>query len=170
MLANVEPLVTDTKTELPTVSYDAKNREIKVTLICSARIGGYKIHCPMIALPGPVGSEWTVIWTLVADSGVSSATFNEGWIIAPWAFGEPLPDGVQRLDSGPVPEKESQWRMVFKNEITGSGLGVFHYDVKAELTDQSNGKSQAVYDHDPTIVVSKDPIEPPIGGGEPPAR
>jgi hypothetical protein len=158
MLANVDQPATRQETDLiPSVSYDLDQKEIQVKLICLRTPDNmhFKIQAPMIAVPGR--DVWTMIWTLVYDTGVT-ATFNEGWIIAPWPLGAHLPDGVviQDYQQGSA---EDQWqcRISYNSPSEDQKTAAFHYDIKARF--EFKGRSYLVCDHDPTIVVVKDPID-----------
>lgn len=162
MLANVDQLAPRPATaELPTVSYDADRKEIRVTLICSmTEDNGCKTQPPMIALPGV--DVWTVIWTLVPGPGVTSATFAEvRGIDCPWPQGTHLPEKVDIQFSEREPEPAtSQWKWeVLFTTSKDLDAAVFHYGINAYFNRANGSRGRILVQHDPTIVVTKDPIE-----------
>lgn len=158
MLANVDQPATRQETDvIPSVSYDLDQKEIQVKLVCLRTPDNmrFKIQAPMVAVPGR--DVWTMIWTLVYDTGVT-ATFIGGRINAPWPLGAHLPDGVVIQDSKQGPAAD-QWqcRISYNSPSEDVKTAAFHYDIKARF--ELKGWHDLGCDHDPTIVVVKDPID-----------
>lgn len=137
----------------PTVTYDSVSKMIWAGVIVNAT----NIAPPVVAIPGPVGAEWTVIWTLVPGTGIASAVFlpeATGITLSPSAI-EPPPLVV--LESLPVPNEPNQWLVRFRNDAQGSSS--FEYHITYQPTLSGDLQPQARVTHDPTIVVTTEPID-----------
>lgn len=109
----------------------------------------------------PQGS-WTIVWNLVTlsaprgaeDPPALQATFAAGRGILP-VFGQEL----RLLNCWQL--SPTQWAASIVNEIEKRADAVT-YDIAFDYGGKNGGyRSQDVCHHDPTIVVTKDPIEPP---------
>ena len=156
MLANVEQAATRQETDLlPSVSYNRNAKEIRINLICTIENGQKKIYSPPSLIPQTNDSfSWTVIWTLVPGEGVNSATFRN------LHLGDNLPAGCEAMVAQ-VSKEDCEWKVWCKNNVMDfCSCG---YNIEATFVPKKGRRVKVK--HDPTIVVSKDPIEPPIGGG-----
>lgn len=138
---------------LPTVTYDPVNRKICATVMASwDAIEGFIVQAPIIAIPkGGELFHWTVLWTLQSDGTLDSLSF-EG-IEVPMG-GTTMPAGVGLLTSGQGPDS-NQWQIAIDNRAESASP--FNYTLS--LTGTPAGTTQPrVKKHDPTIVVTLDPM------------
>ncbi|HEY0514052.1 MAG TPA: hypothetical protein VGH73_19245 [Thermoanaerobaculia bacterium] len=158
----------------PTVTYrfadpldpqSALTIEVSVIIFPPVVNGGDPIfEAPMIAIPGSISSSagCDVIWTLVdginafTNLDFSNTTEQQG-IVIPSAKHPQIPDGVgilaSSVDPSTDPPASNQWRVRIQNQV--SEIGSFAYTI-AILYDLGNGPLSA--GHDPTIVVTPEPI------------
>ncbi len=158
--ARVERAFTPDPITEPTVTYDAKNQVVSATVIVSLPpdLTDLVYAAPLIGVPGPgeLGPTWTVLWNLIAGEGLSSVFFpSSDGIVLP-SPGTSLPPNVQNLESH-LGSVDTQWIVVLRNTVTD--VNMLNYDITA------TGASFAITPlsfttttHDPTIVVTKDPI------------
>lgn len=157
MLATIaRPTAVEATTEEPTVTYNAVQRQIAATVIASFLLGEveptFDFEAPLIAIPGPgKGSDiWTVTWTLEPGPGVVSAIFDkENGISIPQ-----VPSRLRIRESFRVPDQPSQWQVTFQNNVISANS--FNYVIKGDVKGADD--RWLPFSHDPTIVVTQDPI------------
>jgi hypothetical protein len=147
----------------PTVTYDAGNQTIAATVIVSLPSGAEDLvyDTPLIGIPGPgeLGPRWTVFWNLQLGDGLSSVSFPESDGIVVPATGTTLPPHVTVTPSSShMGSSSTQWQVTIENTVTGANS--FNYDITAigipvQVSTLASFKTTT---HDPTIVVTKDPI------------
>ncbi|HEX3128177.1 MAG TPA: hypothetical protein VH394_12680 [Thermoanaerobaculia bacterium] len=150
------------ETPEPTAIFDREGRLITAEVIVSWDSIEDKliVQAPIIDIPGP-GTEdepspWTVLWKLMPDcSTIQLATFNSSsqGVIIPGPTSV-LPLGVSLLESEPG-ETPDQWRVLIENKARS--LSSFNYDLAITGT-LISADIKHHRDHDPTIVVTPDPI------------
>ena len=152
----------------PMVIFDQENMTIKAIVVVSlATQNGspLKIQAPLIAVPGPSplesASSWKVIWTLVPGSGLQSAQFFPGvGIRIPSMTNPDLPNLVTISASARVADRPAQWQATISNGVITANS--FNYDMVVTGTPTNIQLSAVtVTVHDPTIAVTKDPLDPP---------
>jgi hypothetical protein len=120
--------------------------------------------CPTFVVPQ---GEWTIVWNLVTlnpqrgadDPEPLQARFAAGKGILP-IVGQELHTTISWAIS------PTQWAASIVNQIE-KRVDAITYDVAIEYGDGNDAyESKKICHHDPTIVVSKDPIEPPPSGGQ----
>jgi len=145
----------------PTVTYDSTNQTIAATVIVSLPSGAEDLvyDTPLIGIPGPgeLGPRWTVFWNLQLGDGLSSVSFPASDGIVVPATGTTLPPHVTPSGSQ-MGASSTQWQVTIENTVTGANS--FNYDITAVGTpvQVSTLASFTTTTHDPTIVVTKDPI------------
>ena len=166
---SVQPATDGPSTDGPSITYDVVGKKIWAMVIVSHAEGAENaaVAAPVIALPGPFGEKWAVIWTLKLGPGVAKATFSkEAGIIVPSAQKPSLPLGISILDSQRLPDTV-RWQVTFKNEVLA--VSQLNCDIAVEwfppTASSRAGDSplprvapRVVVVHDPTIVVTQDPI------------
>ncbi len=141
---------------LPSVIYDPVHQVITATVIVGfdATTSNLVVHAPPIAIPkGVESSSWTVLWNVVPDATLQSASFlstSEGVEIP----GQNLPPEVTLTTLGEG-QSLDQWQATFVNAVTGPNS--FNYILLVKGTPL--GSTLAMFKrHDPTIVVTPDPM------------
>jgi len=142
--------------------FDLANKEITAEVLVSLIDAppGLSIQVsPGIFIPGSGAPDkpsiWTMIWNVKCDATLESASFeNRSQGIA---IPGGLPPGIAILTSGPsvLGSLPGQWTITFENSLTTQPPQTFNYDILIQA--QSNGTKQ-LRKHDPTIVVTKDPM------------
>jgi hypothetical protein len=148
--------------EYPSVTYDQASSRITATLVVSLPAGSEEpsVEAPMIALPATkVGaSPWMLVWRLHPDpASVVSAHFEptKGVQLPGAGCSTPLGVEVGLSERGP---QEDHWHVAIENHA--SSTSEFKYDVSvcAHPIFATIGPIQVTV-HDPTIVVTPDPID-----------
>jgi hypothetical protein len=159
MLATIaRPTAVAAAIEEPTVTFNAIQRQSTATVIVFLPPGQEKVFFedPLIAIPGPSQQSdlWTVIWTLVPGPGITSVFFStdKAGIEIPQ---EELPPRLQIMESSPVLGEPSQWQVTFRNNVISANS--FNYAINAEAIPDDARQLKPIR-HDPTIVVTQDPI------------
>jgi hypothetical protein len=145
LMQTIEETVSD-----PTVTYDTERMTITLSVIVSLAEGAKDVT--IMAAPVTIPKDtWTLIWNLVVDTPGLVADFaNPGIVLLP-----PLPPKVTVV-AGPSAVSSTRWTATFKNEVLTTNT--FSYDI---AIDWSYGATKVLGQttiHDPTIVVTKDPI------------
>jgi hypothetical protein len=133
----------------PKVIYDPVNMTITATVIVSLPPGAGDITITTAPITIPKDT-WTLFWDLVVDTPEINAWFADPGII----FLPPLPPKVTVIEQpsgGPV-----RWTAVLKNEVVG--VNAFNYDIAVAWSTNVSEVLAHTTVHDPTIVVTKDPI------------
>ncbi len=152
---------------VPTATYDVGSHTIQAFAIVTHRAGEAhpRFHPPLIAIPGPNPEvdgdtvEWIVNFILVPGDGVVSAAFldsseNKG-ITVPSSLKPVKPGRVEVLASSPVFTDEAQWIVKIQNGVVSPNS--LNYDVSLSVATADGGELTLIQ-HDPTIVVTQDPI------------
>jgi hypothetical protein len=140
---------------LPTVIYNAKGKLIIATIIISPASdpAKYRHEAPPICLPGPKGSTWTVLWTLLSAGGLS-ATFETNGIAMPTESSPIVFYGSTTL---PPPMSNQCQGDIAK----AAGTGSVKYQIQP-IVINGNGvvlKHSVVEDaFDPTIALVEEPM------------
>jgi len=134
----------------PTVTYDTERMIITLSVIVTLAEGAKEVT--ITAAPVTIPKDaWTLIWDLVVDTPGLVANFaDHGIVLLP-----PLPPKVTVVE-GPSSVSPSRWTATFQNEVLNTNA--FSYDI---AVDWSHGATEVLVRttvHDPTIVVTKDPI------------
>jgi hypothetical protein len=146
-------------TQLPSVTYDVSQKKISVTVIVSKPSGSTDLtfDAPIFGVPGSgssgVSATWTVTWTVVPGDGLDSVSFNSPGIVIP-AAGSSLPDRVSDpVDTEAVPESSDQWQATIVQQVTDVNAFSYTLSVTGDI-----GGTLILDSHDPTIVVTLDPM------------
>jgi len=162
--ARIQPAAILETTLEPSVTYDAKNQQIHATVIVSLPQGAGDLvyQTPLIGVPGPgdLGNAWTVFWKVLPGEGLTSVTFEAGDGIVVPASGTSLPPNVHASDSQ-MGSSLDEWQITIANTVTGTNS--FNYDITcvgipSGPSAEVGLKRFTTTTHDPTIVVTKDPI------------
>lgn len=140
----------------PTVTYNLEEKLITATVIISLNsvTGVPENLVPILAIPKS-SDPWTVLWTIQYDPAVfQAASFQSA---SQGVQVEAMPAGVRLLMSGPVPSPDpaspDQWKITIENEATTKTL--LSYKL---FTKHTRGNQTTSMFHDPTIVVTLDPM------------
>lgn len=133
----------------PKVIYDPVNMTITATVIVSLPPGAGDITITTAPITIPKDT-WTLFWDLVVDTPGIVAQFADPGII----FLPPLPPKVTvvKEPSGDA----TRWTAELRNEVLG--VNAFNYDIAVSWSPINAAVVATVTVHDPTIVVTKDPI------------
>jgi hypothetical protein len=165
MLAMMEKTTVDPVTgvlpTLPTVTYDHLGKLITATVIVrlDTITDELVVQAPLVAIPkGGESLRWTVLWTIQPDATLQSASFYSA-IEGVEIQGQNIPPGVILLMSGPGQSQDplfpDQWQVTIENDVAGPNS--FRYTLS--VTGTPIGTAQPRFKkHDPTIVVTPDPI------------
>lgn len=152
----IDPTTSSTVDSVTTVTYDPVNQVITATVIVGfdTATADFLVYAPPIAIPKGVGSSsWTVLWNVVPDATLQSASFrsaSEGVEIP----GQNIPAGVTLTMLGEGQSLE-QWQATIENAVTV--VGSFGYTVS--VTGIPVGTTSPMFKTQyPTIVVTPDPI------------
>jgi hypothetical protein len=134
----------------PIVIYDPVNKTITATVVVSLPPGAEDITIETAPIAVPQGT-WTLYWDRVVDTPGLFAVFNEkkGIVFLP-----PLPPKVTVLEepSGTA----VRWTARLSNEVIT--VNEFSYDIGIDWAVSVTDVIARTTVHDPTIVVTKDPI------------
>jgi hypothetical protein len=149
---------------MPSPSYSVFARTIAVTVTVtppSTPDAALRVHCDTIIVPRADDcGGWRIVWNLVTDS-LSAARLAKF----------PLEGGIKPLFGPLYPLAESvrisetQWTAVMDHRCEPK-VDSLSYEVYFYLWPDKTLLSTAdpkVLGHDPTIVVARDPVEPPRG-------
>ncbi len=132
-----------------TVTYDTENMTITATVVVTLAPEASDITITTAPITIPKDT-WTLFWDLVVDTpGLSAEFANPGIVFLP-----PLPPKVTVIQepSGTA----TRWTAVLKNEVVG--VNSFNYDIGIDWSFGEFAVIEHLTVHDPTIVVTKDPI------------
>jgi hypothetical protein len=143
---------------LPTVTYDPAKSLITAYLIvsaCTSDSSGLCVQAPLIAIPGSgisgTASSWSVLWIVVPDASLSSASFDSKKVQVPLS-GAPTGVGV----TIPIPDlNPDQWQVAIQNSVPSAASIQYRVFVTGYVSDP---KSMLATHHDPTIVVTMEPM------------
>jgi hypothetical protein len=96
-----------------------------------------------------------VVWKLVPRGDLSSADFDTDGIVFP-STTPPMPPNVSSSNSALVEGAQDQWTVTIENWVTD--VNSFHYDISVQAPIPGSPKPFLKTVHDPTIVVTLDPI------------
>lgn len=156
----IDPVTSSTvdPVALPTVTYDPVNRKICATVMASWNaIDGFIVQAPIIAIPkGGELFHWTVLWTIQSDGTLDSLSFSSPFegIEVP-TRDTTMPAGVGLLTSGQGPGS-NQWQIAIDNRADSASP--FNYTISLTGTPAAGTAQPQVKKHDPTIVVTLDPM------------
>ena len=161
----VQAAIDEPATDAPSVTYDLVNRKAWARVIVTHAEGAANAEIAAPPISAPKHGVWIVAWTLVPGPGVHSATFrnqpNEKGITVPATLNTlAVPPGVNAVESKPVTDEPTKWRVTFKNEV--SGVNWFSYGIAVDWHSQQplpGVAPRTLTVHDPTIVVATDPID-----------
>jgi len=130
----------------PSVDYDSLNQVTAKVIVSTSASGDLSFRSPTIALlgPGPGQSPWgvTVLWNLVTDNSAEIDSFEMSILGT-------LPLGVTHVPE--TPSQSSQFQQTFEFDET-----VPLFSFRYRISGFSGGQP---FCHDPTIVVTPDPID-----------
>lgn len=171
MIATMEKMVcepTPASGVYPAVTYEPLSKLISATIVVAydSVEDTLVVQAPIIALPkGGDSVIWTLTWTVLHDDTLQSASFTSAsqGIEIP-AQNTVMPPGFSVLTSEPLPTEDpqppNQWQVRFFNGAASATA--FSYTIYATgATGSANGPSPAKQlstQHDPTIVVTLDPM------------
>jgi hypothetical protein len=139
-----------TTTLYPTVTYDKELREIVATVIVSASVAGLIVQAPVIAIPGSgdgTALTWNVFWNVQPDNSLRAAGLES--IPTPEV---PSGNGIVLSNVGPTPKG---WEITFENQAIASSVLRYSMHLIGTTLD---GHPVRTF-HDPTIVITQDPID-----------
>ena len=96
------------------------------------------------------GATWLVVWTLIAGAGVDSVAFNESHGICIQTVDKVIPMSQGLVD----PSSPTQWKTLILNNVTETVLVKYSIIGTASV---GSDRHDVIF-HDPTIVVTQDPI------------
>jgi hypothetical protein len=140
------------------ISHDLENKVINVEVIVAQTSGSdtITISAPPVSVPS---GTWTVNWDLVVITPGLVAQFGSPGIAL--STKRPLPEEVAVVDS-PAMVSSQRWGLKLQNQV--SDVDTLDYGIGIDW--MSAGGTHTIPAlvpafHDPTIVVVKDPRDPP---------
>jgi hypothetical protein len=149
MQATLSQPATLTAATEPTVTYDPVRMTITATVIVSLEPDRSEITITAAPITIPKDT-WTLFWDLVVDTPGLTAEFAKPGIV----FLPPLPPKVKILKE---PGGDAlRWTAEIGNEVVN--VNTFSYDIAVSWSLSNAEVTGTITVHDPTIVVTKDPI------------
>ena len=148
-------------TLVPSVTYNllSEPKSINVTVIVSRSSDpDHPLHfdAPAFCVPGSgspdIAVTWNVIWTVLPGSGLDSVKFIDVGLQTP-ALDSHLPDGVNPISPLPVEGNEDMMQALINHTVLSVNSFNYRMFVKGQQGDTIMPDS-----HDPTIVVTLDPM------------